>query len=152
MPAKRKKTDRVQINVRMREGLRRKIERSAKAEDVSMNAEIIERLEGSYDDREMFEDRGLYRLGQMLGIALIVAERKTGGSVFGDDETNDVAASAVKELVRQFQNDRTPLRYVPPHLVYDGLAIAVEMKSSLVIAVEKKLKSRKNPEEDKSDD
>lgn len=46
--AKRKKTDTVQLKLRIREVLRRKLEVSAKANEVSLNAEMVQRLESSY--------------------------------------------------------------------------------------------------------
>lgn len=44
----RKATDTVQLKLRFPEALRRQLERAAKVSDNSMNAEIINRLEGSF--------------------------------------------------------------------------------------------------------
>jgi Arc-like DNA binding domain len=45
--AKRKKTDTVQLKVRLREALRRRLESGAKANEISLNSEIVTRLEQS---------------------------------------------------------------------------------------------------------
>jgi predicted HicB family RNase H-like nuclease len=51
--AKRKITDQVQINVRMREALRAKLEQSAKKNYESLNREIVDRLERSFDRQDL---------------------------------------------------------------------------------------------------
>lgn len=48
----RRPTDIVSLQVRMREGLRRKIEKAATANDQSNNSEIVARLEASFDEEE----------------------------------------------------------------------------------------------------
>ena len=45
---KRKKTDWVQFKVRFREDLRRRLEAAAKAQERSLNGEIVARLEQSF--------------------------------------------------------------------------------------------------------
>jgi hypothetical protein len=47
--AKRKKTDIVGLKLRLREHLRRRLETRAKYEERSLNAEVIERLEKSFE-------------------------------------------------------------------------------------------------------
>ena len=49
---KRKKTDIVQFNLRIREALRRKLEAAANAEERSLNSEIAHRLENSFDQEK----------------------------------------------------------------------------------------------------
>jgi hypothetical protein len=51
----RKPTDTVQFKLRFDEGLRRKVEKSAKERGVSINTEIIDRLEGSFTLRERWQ-------------------------------------------------------------------------------------------------
>jgi hypothetical protein len=51
--AKRKKTDIVQFKLRIREGLRRKLEAVANAEERSLNSEIAHRLENSFDQEKI---------------------------------------------------------------------------------------------------
>src|SRR5262249_46199294 len=48
----RKLTDTVQLKLRFSEALRRRLERAAKANDQSMNAEIIQRLEQSFVEQD----------------------------------------------------------------------------------------------------
>jgi hypothetical protein len=63
--AKRSKTAKADIKIRLLEGLRSKIERMAKRRGVSMNAEMIERLESAYALEENFNrivDRTLDRI------------------------------------------------------------------------------------------
>ncbi len=52
--AQRKKTATVQLKVRMKEALRARIEKAAKAGSVSMNAEILERLERSFETENQY--------------------------------------------------------------------------------------------------
>jgi hypothetical protein len=49
----RKPTDTVQLNLRFSEALRRRLERAAKNNDCSLNAEIVDRLEKSFDLPEL---------------------------------------------------------------------------------------------------
>lgn len=87
--AKRKTTDQVQINVRMRESLRAKLEQSAKRADESLNREIVERLERSFDRQELLIDAMTLTYGDFLAGLLMVIGRamaeagKTG--VFASD-------------------------------------------------------------------
>jgi hypothetical protein len=48
----RKATDFVQFKLRIREGLRRKIERSAEKKKISANAEAVELLEAAFENEE----------------------------------------------------------------------------------------------------
>jgi hypothetical protein len=49
--AKRAAGDTVQVKVRMREDLRRKLEREAEKRGTTINAEILHRLDASFEDR-----------------------------------------------------------------------------------------------------
>lgn len=69
--AKRKTTDYIQINVRMREGLRAKLEQSAKRNDESLNREIVDRLEQSFDRQELLVDAVTLAYGRELGFLLL---------------------------------------------------------------------------------
>jgi hypothetical protein len=51
--AKRKKTDIVKLQLRIREGLRRKLEAVARAEERSLNSEIAHRLENSFEQEKI---------------------------------------------------------------------------------------------------
>jgi hypothetical protein len=50
--AKRKKTDVVKLQLRIREALRRRLEVAAKAEERSLNSEIAHRLENSFEQEK----------------------------------------------------------------------------------------------------
>ena len=45
----RKLTDTIQVNLRIKESLRRRLEQAAKKRDVSLNFEMVDRLKGSFD-------------------------------------------------------------------------------------------------------
>jgi hypothetical protein len=69
--AKRKTTDQVQINVRMREGLRAKLELSAKKNYESLNREIVDRLERSFDRQELLVEALTLAYGNHLAAILM---------------------------------------------------------------------------------
>jgi DNA-binding transcriptional regulator GbsR (MarR family) len=52
----RKLTDTVQLKLRIREELRRKLERAAIKREVSLNTEMVERLEASFKAAELFDE------------------------------------------------------------------------------------------------
>jgi hypothetical protein len=52
----RKPTDYVQFKLRIREALRRKIERAAEKKKISTNAEAVERIEESFREEERHEE------------------------------------------------------------------------------------------------
>ena len=52
----RKSTDYVSNEIRMREGLRLKIEVAAREHETSMNTEMVSRLEASFDEEVRFND------------------------------------------------------------------------------------------------
>jgi hypothetical protein len=71
--AKRKTTDQVQINVRMREVLRAKLEQSAKKNYESLNREIVDRLERSFDRQDLLiEALTLAYGGQVAGRLMMI--------------------------------------------------------------------------------
>lgn len=79
--AKRKSTDQVQLNVRMREGLRAKLEQSAKKNYESLNREVVDRLERSFDRQDLLVEALSMTYGKRLaGILMIVgrAMEETG--------------------------------------------------------------------------
>jgi hypothetical protein len=45
----RKPTDTIQVNLRIKEAMRRRLEAAAKKRDVSLNFEMVDRLKGSFD-------------------------------------------------------------------------------------------------------
>jgi hypothetical protein len=56
----RKPTDYVQVKVRMREALRRKLERAAEKKKISTNAEAVERIEYTFAEEEEHEAQRKY--------------------------------------------------------------------------------------------
>lgn len=67
----RQPSDNVQLKLRMKEPLRAAIERSAEERGVSMNADVIDRLERSFDRERMVEH--LFGGPEVFGIAQIIA-------------------------------------------------------------------------------
>src|SRR5713226_8088659 len=84
MPRKRKEADTVQISVRAKEPLRLQLEAAAKARGVSMNNEIIDRLQRSFENdrriEEIFGGRDVY--GMMRVIAAAVHETGLSAGFF----------------------------------------------------------------------
>ena len=78
----RKLTDTVKLQVRLSERLRRRVERAAAALECSMNAEIIKRLEQSFEQvdkiEEIFGGDHNVALFRMLAGALGMVEAKAG--------------------------------------------------------------------------
>src|SRR5262249_55789364 len=70
----RKPADLVQLKLRFDERLRRRIERAAERNECSMNAEIIKRLEQSFEQVDKIEEF----FGGVLAGALGMGEAKTG--------------------------------------------------------------------------
>ena len=120
MPA-RKKTAKAQVPLRIVETLRARLEKSAKSRSVSMNAEIIERLERSYE----IEDR----LGGPQLIVLmetIAAVMKSTGERAGFYETGKLTNwgewlalpysfdQATKAAITILEHHRPPGKIVVP--------------------------------------
>jgi Arc-like DNA binding domain len=78
----RKRTDTIKLQLRLSERLRRRIERAAERNECSMNAEIIERLEQSFEQVEeiekIFGGEHNVALFRMLAGALGMVEAKAG--------------------------------------------------------------------------
>ena len=78
----RKPTDLVQLKLRFDERLRRRIERAAERNECSMNAEIIKRLEQSFEQvdkiEEIFGGEHNVALFRMIAGALGMVEARTG--------------------------------------------------------------------------
>jgi hypothetical protein len=78
----RKPTETVQVNLRMKEGLRRRLEREAQKQSVSLNAEMTRRLETSISAEERVADlvggEKNLQLFRVLGPAIARIEAATG--------------------------------------------------------------------------
>ena len=72
--ARRKKSATVQLKLRIKEELRSRLEKAAKTRDVSMNAEIWERLEKSFEFEDRFGGTLVADLLESIGAAM----RSTG--------------------------------------------------------------------------
>lgn len=55
----RKPTDTIQVNLRIKEALRRRLEAAAKQHDVSLNGEMINRLVASFDRADLITLSGV---------------------------------------------------------------------------------------------
>ena len=67
---RRKDSDRVQIGLRLREGLRRKLESQAKDHAISINGEIESRLERSFTDEAARKEELRHEFGGPRNLAL----------------------------------------------------------------------------------
>jgi hypothetical protein len=78
----RKRTDTIKLQLRLSERLRRRIERAAERDECSMNAEIIKRLEQSFEQVDKIEEilGGEYNVAlfRMLAGALGMVEAQVG--------------------------------------------------------------------------
>jgi Arc-like DNA binding domain len=100
--AKRKKTSTVQLKLRLREGLRQKLERQARTRNVSLNSEMVERLENSFQRGEtdallqlLAGSRSYAELLAILGRALQIAEKQ----LRGDAQRVKKTAAAISKIV-----------------------------------------------------
>ncbi|HUF80029.1 MAG TPA: Arc family DNA-binding protein, partial [Burkholderiales bacterium] len=73
--AKRKLSDTVDIKLRMKEALRARVERAAGKRGVSMNAEMVSRLEQSFDDEDRIAHFRPLIYGRQLAAVLEVLGR-----------------------------------------------------------------------------
>lgn len=69
---KRRPTDRVQIGLRLRESLRARLEAAAKRSDISINEEIVDRLDRSFDRQDLLVDSMVLAYGKDLAGLLML--------------------------------------------------------------------------------
>lgn len=72
---KRRPTDRVQIGLRLRESLRARLESAAKRSDISINEEIVDRLDRSFDRQDLLVDSMVLAYGKELAGLLMLMGR-----------------------------------------------------------------------------
>jgi|SRR5262245_8868029 len=104
----RKPTDIATLSLRIREELRRQIEREAKRQDRSLNSEIVRRLENSLsDDKDAESLRAV--LGDRTGgfiraimTAIWLVEKQTGKRWHEDRETGDRAYLTIMDIFNSF--------------------------------------------------
>ncbi len=89
--AERARSDTIQLKPRMKEPLRAKLEAAAEAKGVSLNAEMVHRLESSFLDEDAgdreFGGRQLHALFGLFGNAAVLIEQQTGRACFQDWDT-----------------------------------------------------------------
>jgi Arc-like DNA binding domain len=120
----RAKSDNVQLKVRTKEPLRAKLEAAALDRGVSMNTEIVDRLDRSFDQDERLEDlfgsRDLYGIMKMVATAMTLTGKtaEQGSQLSGRtiDWRRDPYAfdQAVESAVRILQGFRPPGDVVKP--------------------------------------
>jgi hypothetical protein len=83
---KRKKTDTVQFKLRIREALRSRLESEAKKHEISINAEMVRRLEASFFGPDLLHgfrvemDAAIQPLRQEVGrLGAVVDKKLVGG-------------------------------------------------------------------------
>jgi hypothetical protein len=110
---KREATDRVTLTLRLREPLRAKLEALARSNDLSLNAEIVRRLDGSIRDDDLgtvlFRDAQMYALMDWQARLIRAVERKNKKRW---DEDHATYFEAVDTIHRVLKN--------APHLVTTG--------------------------------
>ena len=103
--AKRKKTATVQLKLRIREELRRKLEREKDLREVSLNSEMVRRLENSFESgttdflmRALTGSRANSELLAIIAQALLIAER----SLHNNPERRRITGDAVKKIIEAY--------------------------------------------------
>lgn len=86
---RRKKTAKVQVPVRLVEALRAKLAKSAKTRDVSMNAEIVKRLERSFELEERFGGPNLENLIEAIASMMKGVGRHAGFAETAETQGDD---------------------------------------------------------------
>jgi hypothetical protein len=103
----RKPTETVQVNLRMKEGLRRRLEREAKRQEVSLNAEMTRRLESGLDAEERVADlvggEKNLQLFKVIGPAIARIEAETGKGWEGHIPTWVRVSRSIGAIMQGFQ-------------------------------------------------
>jgi len=107
MAVRTKPKQRAQVGLRLPEGLRKKIEKSAKRQGVSMNSEIVNRLEQSLRD-ELFGGPHTRNLLNTLGAAITAVEHHTGKKWIDDEDTQAQAYLAMYAFLGAFGGPNMP--------------------------------------------
>src|SRR5215469_11989963 len=99
--AKRKRTDVVKLQLRIREALRRRLEAAAGAEERSLNSEIAHRLENSFE-----QEKSLHMVEALLaagpGLELVRAVGiilRSAGQDWNTSAKSDAVAEAIRKIV-----------------------------------------------------
>ncbi len=132
----RKKSETIQLKVRMKEPLRAKIEAAAKSRGVSLNTEAVHRLQESFQTERAEEDKSAaveaavlngvyealggrehYPLLVMVGNAVRMVEARSGERWLQDFETAAQVKVAVTTIIEAF----SPKSKAPAEEVFAGL-------------------------------
>ncbi len=130
----RPKSATVDIKIRMKEPLRKRIEKASKGNRVSMNAEMNARLERSFAEEKSQDEavRGVYAsfgklenflVARTLANAIQTIEAKTGKNWMDDWEAHRQTQEACKTILDAF---RPPAgeRPIPTDLISEGRVAA----------------------------
>lgn len=114
--AKRSRSDTVQLKARMKEPLRAKLEAAAEAKGISLNAEMVHRLEQSFLADEFLGGPGNATAAKLVGLILQDVEARTGKSWREDKDTYYGAFAAVATVMRVLG----PQDVSQPEIRFDG--------------------------------
>lgn len=98
----RRQSDNVQIKLRLKEQLRARIEENAQIHGVSINSEIVNRLEQSLTEQEvLYGNSYTQKLLQTLAGAISIIEHKTGKRWIDDEDTFSKALLSIYAILGQ---------------------------------------------------
>ena len=104
--AERSRSDTIQLKARMKEPLRAKLEAAAAAKGISLNAEMVHRLESSFLDEEARDrelgGRELHSLFRMMGATAQIIEERKGQPCTTDFETFLIVKGSWLKLMSLF--------------------------------------------------
>ena len=112
--AKRKRTDVVKLQLRIRESLRKQLEDAARVKDVSLNAEMVSRLEQSLVQASLQEELRV-RIKDEFRKLLVALEKEVGRRLGGQIEREPMrpgeleAASKLEILMGAYEQLRAKL-------------------------------------------
>jgi hypothetical protein len=98
--ARRKPSDTVKLNLRFPESLRRLLEHAGKKHQWSMNAEIVRRLEDSFQYEKVFGNERTLILLKLISSAVDMIERSTGKPWDYNPEMFEAVLGGIKDIAR----------------------------------------------------
>jgi Arc-like DNA binding domain len=142
--ARRKPADTVHLRLRFPERLRRRIEVAAEKNQQSMNLEIVERLERSFQ-REDDEQRNREVVEQAAGVALATYRlAELAGRAEPTDSETDPQVALQQKLIESFDN----LKLLEPYYDLDQLIDQVAQKIRRKVEAETVEKLRRKVEDE----
>jgi hypothetical protein len=124
--ARRKATELRPLMTRLPEGLRSRLEREAARNDRSMNSEIIERLQRTFEQKEEIEtiygNEQLFQLMKIVASTMHLTGQFVGVGVHKSEWMKDPVAyaEAVKAATRVLENLRPPGEARRPSYLREG--------------------------------